>query len=127
MKKTDLIYFSAVVLLLAAGAAQAGKTGAGPAASAGPGVGSVVTPGSHELLNTRARDERGRRVLPGNSGSVVLSGDQLVQAIDRLRAFDGAKVNGSQIRAPSVMADGTPASISLDTQTGVLTVTRQEN
>lgn len=123
--KTYTICASLLAALLA-GAAQAGKTGAGPAASAGPGVGSIVTPGSHELLDTEARDERGKRVLPGNGGSVVLAGDQLVATIDRLRAFEGAKVSGAMISAPTVLADGTPGVIALNTQSGELRVTRRE-
>jgi hypothetical protein len=117
---------AALLAALLAGAAQAGDSGAGPAASGGPGVGSIITPGSHELLNTKAKDERGKRVLPGNGGSVVLSGEQLVATIDRLRAFEGAKVTGAVIRAPAVLADGTSASIALNTQTGELVVTRIE-
>lgn len=126
MNKTVLIYFSAILSVLVAGAAHAGKTGAGPAAAAGPGVGSIVTPGSHELLNTEPRNERGTRILPGNGGSVVLAGEQLVATIDRLRAFEGAKVSGATISAPTVLADGTPAVIALNTQSGELRVTRRE-
>jgi hypothetical protein len=117
---------AALLAALLAGAAQAGDSGAGPAASGGPGVGSIITPGSHELLNTTARDARGKRIEPGNGGSVVLSGEQLVAAIDRLRAFEGAKVTGAVINAPTVLADGTPAVITLNTESGRLVVTRRE-
>lgn len=118
---------AALLAALLAGAAQAGDSAAGPAAGASSGVGSIITPGSHELLNTKARDVRGKRVRPGDGGSVVLSGEQLVAAIDRLRAFEGAKVAGSMISAPTVLADGTPAVISLNTQSGELLVTRRGN
>lgn len=111
---------AALLTALLAGAAHAGDS------AVAPGVGATVTPGSHELLDTEARDARGKRVLPGNSGSVVLSGDQLVAAIDRLRAFEGAKVLGALISAPTVLADGTAAVIALNTQSGELRVTRQE-
>jgi hypothetical protein len=116
----------ATFLLLATAVAQAGDSGAGPAASAGPGVGSIVTPGSHALLNTPFRDENSDRVLPGNSGAIVLAGDQLAQAAEKLRAFAGAVVSGNQIKAPTVLADGTPAVIALNTRTGRLAVTRKE-
>lgn len=116
---------AAILAAFLAGNAKAGDSAAGPAAAGGPGVGSIVTPGSHELLNTEPRDGRGKRILPGNGGSVVLGGEQLVATIDRLRAFEGAKVEGAVIRAPAVLADGTPAVVSLNTQSGELTVTRQ--
>ncbi len=116
----------AVIPLLAAGLAHAGKTGAGPAASGAPAVGSVVTPGSHALLNTPPKDDRVDRILPGNGGVVVLQGEQLERAAAALRGFDGATVQGSMIRANTVLADGTPAVIALHTGTGRLSVTRQE-
>lgn len=116
----------ATLVLLGAGAAQAGSIGAGPAASAGPGVGSIVTPGSHVLLNTPVKDENGDRILPGNGGAVVLTGDQLAQTAEKLRAFAGAVVAGNVIKAPTVLADGTPAVIALNTRTGRLLVTRKE-
>ena len=116
----------ATVLLLAAGSVHAGSEGAGPAASAGPGVGSILTPGSHALLRAPVRDENGDRVLPGNAGTIVLQGDQLAQTAEKLRGFADAIVAGNVIKAPIVMADGTPAVIALNTRTGRLLVTRKE-
>lgn len=116
----------ATVLLLAAGSARAGSEGAGPAASAGPGVGSIVTPGSHALLRGPVKDENGDRVLPGNGAVVVLAGDQLAQAAEKLRGFADAVVSGNIIKAPTVLADGTPAVIALNTRTGRMLVTRKE-
>ncbi len=109
------------------GAAHAGNAGAGPAGSAASAVGSIVSPGSHTVLDTAAKDERRRRVLPGNGGKLVLTGTQLTQTAEMLRGFSGAETSGAVIRAPTVLADGTPAVIALNTRTGVLTVTRQEN
>jgi hypothetical protein len=116
----------AASLLLGAGAAHAGSTGAGPAASAGPGVGSIVTPGSHALLNAPTRDENGDRIRPGNGGVVMLAGDQIAATAEKLRGFAGAVVAGSVIKAPTVLADGTPAVIALNTRTGRLLITRKE-
>lgn len=113
-------------LLLATGAARAGDTGAGPAGSATPGVGSIVTPGSHALLGTAPKDEKGDRVLPGNGGAIVLAGDQLALTAEKLRGFAGAVVAGNVIKAPTVLADGTPAMVALNTRTGRLSVTRKE-
>lgn len=112
-------------VLALCGAAQAGDRGAGPAAAAGPGVGSIITPGSHSLLSTPWKDDRNRRVLPGNGGLIQLTGDQIAQTATALRAFEGAAVEGAMIRAQTVLADGTPAVIALNTQTGRLTVTRR--
>ena len=106
--------------------AHAGSVGAGPAGSAGSAVGSIVTPGSHAAFDTPASDERRRRVLPGNGGRLVLSGDQLKQTAELLRRFTGAEVVGLIVRAPTVLADGTPAMIALNTRTGELTVIRRE-
>lgn len=117
----------AVIALLAAAPAHAGKTGAGPAASGAPAIGSIVTPGSHALLNTPSKDDRLDRITPGSGGVIVLEGEQLARAAAALRAFDGASVQGDLIRAPTVMADGTPAVIALHTGTGRLSVTRQED
>ena len=116
----------AVLMCFAAGAAQAGSAGAGPAASSGPGVGSIVTPGSHALLDTPAKDENSDRIAPGNGGAIVLTGEQLAKTAETLRGFAGAQVVGDVIAAPTVLADGTPASIALNTRTGRLSVTRQE-
>jgi hypothetical protein len=118
--------FLATLLLVTAGSAQAGKTGAGPAGSAAPGVGSIVTPGSHALLDTTVKDENGDLILPGNGGVVVLTGDQLTQTAAKLRGFEGAIVAGNVIKAPTVLADGTPAVIALNTRNGRLTLTRKE-
>ncbi|MGQ0587455.1 MAG: hypothetical protein ACT4PK_09680 [Gammaproteobacteria bacterium] len=112
-----------LLALLAAGTAQAGGTGAG----AGSAIGSVINPGSHATLGAPSKDERQKRVLPGNGGSVSLAGDQLAKVAEQLRAFNGATVLGSTISAPTVLADGTAAVIALDTRTGRLTVTRREN
>jgi hypothetical protein len=116
----------ATFLLMATGLAHAGNTGAGPAASTAPGVGAIVTPGSHTLLNTSRRDENSDLITPGNGGMVVLSGEQLAQTAEKLRGFTDAVVSGSLIRAPTVLADGTPAVIALNTRTGRLTVVRKE-
>ena len=109
------------------GAAHAGSVGAGPAGSAASAVGSIVTPGSHTMLDTAATDERRRHVLPGNGGHLVLTGDQLTRTAEALRAFSGSSTSGAVVKAPTVLADGTPAVIALNTRTGVLTVTRQEH
>jgi hypothetical protein len=119
-------HLAGVLLLTVAGAAQAGSVGAGPAASSGPGVGSIVTPGSNALLNTQARDENGDRVAPGNGAAIVLVGEELAQTTLALKAFPGAIASGSVIKAPTVLADGTPAVIALNTRTGKLLVTRKE-
>lgn len=118
--------FAAALLLGIAGTAQAGSTGAGPAASAAPAVGSIITPGSQELLGTAARDEKYDRVLPGNGGVVMLAPEQVARIAETLKGFEGARVENNIIRAPTVMADGTPAMIALDTRSGRLSVTRQE-
>jgi hypothetical protein len=115
----------AISFLLAAGAVHAGSTGAGPAASAAPAVGSIITPGSNELLNTARQDDTGARLTPGNGGAVVLSGEALTRTAGVLRGFDGATEDGDAIRAPTVLADGTSAVVALDLKTGKLSVTRQ--
>src|SRR5688572_7083095 len=120
MIRKALFPVTATALLLGAGIVHAGSTGAGPAGSAGPGVGSIVTPGSHALLNTPVRDENSDRILPGNGGMVVLVGDQLAQTAEKLRGFADAVVSGNLIKAPTVLADGTPAVIALNTRTGRL-------
>lgn len=124
MKRTGPI--TAALFIGIAGAAQAGSTGAGPAASAAPAVGSTITPGSQELLGTTARDEKHDRVLPGNGGEVQLTPEEATRIGATLKSFEGARVENNVIRAPTVMADGTPAMIALDTRTGRLSVTRQE-
>jgi hypothetical protein len=124
MKTLRLI--AAVLASAAAGAAHAGSTGAGPAASAAPAVGSTLTPGSHTLLNTAPKDDAGERLTPGNGGVLVLSGEQLARTAQTLRGFDGATAEGGLIQAPTVLADGTPATIALDLRTGKLSVSRQE-
>lgn len=124
MKTSRLI--AALLAAAAAGAVHAGNTGAGPAASAAPAVGSIITPGSSELLGTAAKDDIGDRITPGNGGVLVLSGEQLVSTAAALRGFDGATVDSNVITAPTVLADGTPAVIALNLKTGKLNVTRQE-
>lgn len=124
MKSIRLL--AAVLPLVAAGAVHAGSTGAGPAGSAAPAVGSIVVPGSSTLLGTAAKDDNSDRVLPGNGGVVVLTGDQIAKTAAALRGFNGATVQGDLLRAPTVLADGTPAVIALNTRTGRLSVTRQE-
>jgi len=119
-------YAAALLALAAAGAAHAGKTGAGPAGSAGPGVGAIVTPGSNVLLGTPAKDDNNDRILAGNGGVVMLEGEPLARAAAALRDFDGAAVYNHVIKAPTVLADGTPAVIALNTRSGELRVTRQE-
>ena len=118
--------FATLLCLTLAGAAYAGNKGAGPAGSAASAVGSIVTPGSNAALDTAAKDDRRRRVTPGNGGHLVLSGDQLNTTAEMLRGFAGAEIVGTVIRAPTVLADGTSAVISLNTRTGVLLVVRQE-
>lgn len=117
---------SAILMCCAAGAANAGNAGAGPAGSSGPGIGSIVTPGSNALLGTAIKDENGDRVAPGNGAALVLQGDQLARTAEALRALAGATVVGDVIAAPTVLADGTPASIALNMRNGRLTVTRHE-
>lgn len=124
MKSIRLL--AAVLPLVAAEAVHAGSAGAGPAGSAAPAIGSIIVPGSHALLDTPARSEARDRVLPGNGGAVVLAGDQLAATAAKLRGFAGATVQGDVLRAPTVLADGTPAVIALNTRTGRLSVTRQE-
>jgi hypothetical protein len=123
-----LIRGRAVVALLClalAGTAHAGNAGAGPAGSAASAVGSIVTPGSNTALDTAAKDDHRRRVVAGNGGHIVLTGDQLTTTAEMLRGFAGAELVGSIIRAPTVLADGTPAVIALNTRTGELTVIRR--
>ena len=115
-----------VLCLALAGAAHAGSTGAGPAGSAASASGSIVTPGSPTILNGPSKDERNERILPGSGGRVRLSGEQLAQAAEVLRRFEGASVSGALIRAPTVLADGTVAVIALNTETGELRVTRRQ-
>jgi hypothetical protein len=116
----------AALPLLAAAAAHAGSSGAGPAASAGPGIGAIVMPGSHAVLGTPAKDDYTDRIVPGNGAMVKLAGEQLQRAATALRGFNGAMEEGSIIRAPTVLSDGTAAVIALDTRTGRLSITRQE-
>ena len=115
-----------LVLLTASAAAHAGSTGAGPAASGSPAVGAVVTPGSAAMLGTPAKDDYSDRILPGNGGVVTLDPAQVAAIATALRGFTGAMAEGSIIRAPTLLADGTPAVIALDTRSGRLMVTRQE-
>ena len=117
---------STALLCLAASAASAGDSGAGPAGSSGPGVGSIIVPGSHALLGTASKDENSDRITPGNGATLVLEGEQLARTATALRAFGGATERGDVIHAPTVLADGTPAVIALDTRTGRLAVTRHE-
>ena len=112
--------------LALAGVAHAGKGGAGPAGSAAPAVGSIITPGSNEQLGTVPKDDRSRRVAPGNGGRIVLSGDQLKQALELLRRFEGSTQEGAVVKAPTVLADGTPATIAINSRTGELTIVRRE-
>ena len=112
--------------LVVTGSAHAGTTGAGPGGSAASASGSIVTPGSSDILDAPWKDDRGERILPGSAGSVVLTGDQLERTAAQLRTFEGATVVGVMIRAPTVLADGTPAVIALNTETGRLQVTRRQ-
>ena len=114
-----------IALLGFAGAAHAGKTAAGPAAGA-TGVGSVVQPGSSSILNTLTRDEAGNALVAGNSGIVVLAGDQLAQATSVLGNAEGAVVTGNIIRVPTTLNDGGGATIVLNTDTGELIILRKE-
>jgi len=115
-----------IFCLVLAGAAHAGNTGAGPGGSAASASGSTLTPGSHTILGTPRKDDRGERILPGSGGSVRLTGDQLAQAAQLLRSFEGASVMGVVIKAPTVLADGTGAVIALNIETGELSVTRRQ-
>ena len=112
--------------LVLASAAHAGNTGAGTTGTAASAVGSIVTPGSNEQLGTLPRDDRSRRVVPGNGGRIVLSGDQLKQTLELLRKFEGASQEGLTVKAPTVLADGTPATIAINSRTGELTDVRRE-
>ena len=112
--------------LALAGAAHAGSTGAPTTGSAASAVGAIVTPGSNEQLGTVANDDRRRRVAPGNGGRIVLSGDQLKQTVELLRKFEGASQEGIIVKAPTVLADGTPATIAINSRTGELTIVRRE-
>lgn len=115
-----------VALVAVAGAAHAGKTGAGPAANASTGVGSVVVPDSSSVLNTLDSDEAGNALVPGNSGIVLLAGDQLAQASATLGAAPDAVLDGAFIRVPTILGDGGAATIVLNTQTGELIILRKE-
>lgn len=125
MKATKLIL--PLVLLGLAGAAHAGKTGAGPAGGkAGPGVGSLVNPGSSVTLNTPGQDMDGNALLPGDAGRITLIGAQLTQAASVLTAAQGAVVNGPIIRVPTVLGDGGAAVVVLNTETGELLIVRED-
>jgi hypothetical protein len=123
---TPIRLLAASFSLAAAGVAHAGDSGAGPAGSAGTGVGSIITPGSHALLGTQPKDDQSDRVTPGNGGALVLQGEQLTRTAEALRGFAGAQAEGDMVRAPTVLADGTPAMIALNTRTGLLSVSRLE-
>lgn len=114
-----------VLAMAVCGIANAGNAGAGPAATAGPAVGATITPGSHTILDAPTRDLSGNRVLPGNAGSVKLSPEQLVVTEAILKGFEGAVIEATLIRVHTVLADGTPAMIALNTKTGVLNVSRR--
>jgi len=115
-----------MLCLALAAVAHAGNTGAGTTGTAASAVGSIIIFGSNAQLGTVAKDDRQRRVAPGNGASVVLSGDQLKQTLQLLRGFEGATQEGATVKAPTVLADGTPAVIALNSRTGLLTIVRQE-
>ena len=88
--------------------------------------GAIVMPGSHSVLGTPAKDDYADRILPGNGGAVTLAGEQLQKTAAALRGFNGATEEGTVIRAPTVLSDGTAAVIALDSRTGRLIIVRQE-
>lgn len=114
-----------LLCLALAASARAGDVPAGPAAAAAPGVGSIVTPGAHELLGTPSKDDRRNRILPGDGAALVLAADQLAATAAVLGGFNGATTEGNTVRAPTVLADGTPAIIVLDKESGRLLITRR--
>lgn len=124
MTRTQAI--AALVSLAFAGLAHAGNQGAGPAATGSPAVGSVVTPGSALMLQTPTKDSSGHDVLPGDGGMVTLSPQQVESMAKILLSFDGAAQEGDVIRAPTTMADETPAQIALNKKTGTLLLTRRK-
>jgi hypothetical protein len=120
---------SAILSLLAlvvSGAVSAGKTPAGPVAGGSTGNGSVAMTESDQVLGVPDEDEDGDRVPVGDVGKVILSAEQLAGAIAALKGFEGATTEGAFIRATTVLADGTSATVALNTETGELTITRNE-
>lgn len=113
----------AAALAAFCGAAQAGKTSAGPAAGNGI-VGSTVVPGSSTVLNTPDTAPDGRRLRPGDAGVLMLQGQELINVRNALTATEGVTMDGSVIRVATVLADGGAATIVLDTQSGRLMVLR---
>jgi hypothetical protein len=83
---TSLRWFAVLLSCALAGAAQAGST------AVGPGIGSIVTPGSHVLLGTQPRDENADRIAPGNGATLVLQGEQLTRTAEALRGIHSPAV-----------------------------------
>lgn len=114
-------------LLAFSGAVSAGKGGAGPAATASPAVGSIITPGSSSILDTPSKDAAGRTAVPGTVGTVQLDATQLAQAAGFMRAAEGVVIEGSRLTLPTTLEDGGAATITLNTDTGELTVRRDKD
>ena len=121
MRIVTLVFTAALAVF--SGSAQAGKTGAGPAAGSGI-IGSTVVPGSDTVLGTPEKDHDGRRLRPGDAGALMLTGEQLTTVRNALTASEGVTMTRSVIRVPTVLADGVAATVILDTQTGQLMVVR---
>jgi hypothetical protein len=115
---------AAVVVLMAfSSAATAGSVSAGPAAGAAI-VGSTVVPATETILKVPARDRDGKRLAPGEAGAVTLQGEQLTTVRNHLTTAEGMTMDGAVIRVPTKLGDGSAATITLDTQSGVLLVVR---
>lgn len=107
----------AVSTLAFGAAAQAGQIGAGPGGTGSQVVGSVISADS-------ASEAAYNSHSPGLIGSVILSGDQVNLLAASLKSQSGTTVNGNLIIAPTVFADSTNGTVTLNTDTGVLTLTR---
>lgn len=108
---------SILAALALATTAQAGQVGAGPGGTASTTVGSIVS------SVTQAQASSGTP-QPGIVGSVTLPTNQVASIAAYLQGQQGAVVSGNTITVPTTFADNTRGTVSIDTGTGVLTLTR---
>ena len=122
---TRIFALAACLIAVMPGLARAGDAGAGPVGSGSSGVGSVITPGSNAIQGTVFTDMNGFFVPPGDGGSVQLGTEQIAGTAAALRSFPGATEEGTRIRAPAALQDGTQGFVMLDTATGALMIVRR--
>lgn len=108
---------AAAMLVALTAPVHAGKTAAGPAATASLATGTVVTPQglAEAVFGT---------VAPGTTASIGISSDQAAQITTYLASQPGAVVSGSTVSATGTFADGTRFVITIDSATGTLSLTR---